>query len=216
MATTARAPLTRDERRTRLRGVYAILDESSHDPLKLAQAALPAGVRIFQYRAKAGIVPERVRALRDMTRDCGALLIMNDDARAAVTYDCDGVHLGPADAGFADTAAARDIVGERLIGLSCASAGEARSAAGADYVGAGSVYATGSKPDAGPPIGLEGLRTICTATPLPVAAVGGIRPEHMPELRAAGAAMAAVISALADASDPFAAARDLVRAWEGR
>jgi thiamine-phosphate pyrophosphorylase len=216
MVTAARAPLTHDERRTRLHGVYAILNEGARDPLKLAQAALEAGVRVLQYRAKAGIVPELVRALREVTRAHGALLLMNDDSRAAVAFDCDGVHLGPGDDGFADLQAARRIAGDRLIGLSCASADEARKALadGADYVGVGSVYATGSKADAGAPIGVEGLRGICAAVPIPVAAVGGITVERVPEVRNAGAAMAAIISALAEAIDPFLAARRLVEAWK--
>lgn len=218
MAAAARPALTRDERRARLHGVYAIINEGARDPLELAHAALDAGVRILQYRAKSGIVPERVNVLRGMTRESGALLLLNDDARAVAALDCDGVHLGPDDAGFTDPKAVRAVVGDRLIGLSCGTLGEARNAerGGADYLGVGSVYATESKADAGPPIGIAELGRICAATQLPVAAIGGVRAERVPEVADAGAAMVAVLSALADVPDAFAAASELVRAWGSR
>jgi thiamine-phosphate pyrophosphorylase len=211
MATHAPARL---RRAARLQGVYAILNED-RGILELARAALEGGVRMLQYRAKAGIVSENLRRLREITRERDALLIVNDDWRAAEDFDCDGVHLGPGDDGFATPAAVRAIFRERLIGLSCGTLEEVRHAStvDVDYVGIGSVYATASKGDAGPPIGIEGLRRLASSTTLPVAAVGGIDLSTLSEVRAAGAAMAAVISAIADADRPERAARALTSRW---
>ncbi len=213
MATHA-ALVTRRRRAELLRGIYVILNEGTR-PLELARAVLDAGVRILQYRAKLGIVPERLRALRALTNERNALLILNDDWRAAIEFDCDGVHLGPEDDGFERIAPVREHLSERLIGLSCGTTDEVRraNAAGVDYLGVGSVYATASKDDAGEPIGLAGLQRLASMSNAPVAAVGGITALTLPEVRRSGAAMAAVISMVAAAPEPERAARDLIDAW---
>lgn len=217
MATDAPEKLRRARRVALLRGICVILNDSGRT-LELARAALDGGVRVLQYRAKAGIDAQRLRGLRAVTRERGALLIVNDDWQAAVTFDCDGVHLGPEDDGFASLARVRAALPERLIGLSCGTLEEVRAAnAGdVDYVGVGSVYATPSKIDAGEPIGVDGLRRLAGATALPVAAVGGITLATLRDVRNAGARMAAVISAISGASEPERAARDLVSQWEAR
>jgi len=214
---TDEAPIvapTRTERAARLHGIYAIVNADER-ALTLAQAALDAGVRVVQYRAKSGIDATQLQTLRARTRALGALLIVNDDWRAALAFDCDGVHLGPDDEGFAAVAPVRAVLGERLIGLSCGSVAEAERAGeeDADYLGVGSVYATGSKADAGEPIGIEGLRRVAAVSRYPVAAIGGIGAAQLGEVCRSGVAMAAVISALASASDARRAARALVEAW---
>ena len=146
--------MTRAARAELLHGIYAILNDEIQT-LDLARAVLDAGVRIVQYRAKNGIRAECARALRELTRERDALLILNDDWRAAVAYDCDGVHLGPGDDGFTAVAPVRNIMQERLIGLSCGTAAEIRDAGGSDvdYLGIGPVFETSSKSDAGRPLG---------------------------------------------------------------
>ena len=213
MATHAPARL---KRAAGLRGIYAILGEEPRLADR-ARAILDGGVRIVQYRAKTGIVPDVLRRLREITRERGALLIVNDDWRAARDFDCDGVHLGPDDEGFADVARVRAALPERLVGLSCGTLAEVRRAntGGADYIGVGSVYATPSKSDAGEPIGIDGLRRLASAAAAPVAAIGGIDLARLAEVRATGVAMAALISALANAGDPERAARELVARWDG-
>jgi thiamine-phosphate pyrophosphorylase len=212
----AHAPgrIERSRRAALLHGIYVIVNEDAR-VLEIARAALDAGVRIVQYRAKGGIDAAHLVVLRALTRECDALLIMNDDWRAAIEHDCDGVHLGPDDAGFTRAADVRAAMGERLVGLSCGTLGEVRAAnaAGADYLGLGSVFATHSKADAGAPIGMGGLRVLATASAVPAAAIGGITTATIPAVRSCGAAMAAVISAIADASDPRSAAVALVTAW---
>lgn len=198
-----------------MRGIYAILNEE-RGVLDLARAILDGGVRIVQYRAKGGIVKEHASELRALTRSHDALFLINDDWRAAQTFDADGVHLGPDDARVEQVAAIRASIGDRVIGLSCGTVEEARAAqaAGADYAGVGSVFATGSKHDAGTPIGISGLKRVAAATTLPVAAIGGINLQNLPAVRETGVAMAAMISAFSSAADPAAAAAELVRTWE--
>ena len=183
--------------------------------LEVARAALDGGVRVLQYRAKSGILAGGLYALRTMTRSRDALLIVNDDWRAAIAFDCDGVHLGPDDEHFGDIAPVRAAIGARLIGVSCGTVEEAHTAQtmGADYIGVGSVFPTVSKGDAGLPIGVGGLALVAAATPLPVAAIGGIDATNLPAVRATGVAMAAVISAIAEAPDRQAAAAELVALW---
>lgn len=200
----------------RLRGIYAIVDDRCGDVQALAEAALDGGVRILQLRAKAGIDPDDARAIRRITHERGALFLLNDDWRAVERYDADGAHLGPDDAGPAELTSIRAALAGRVLGLSCGTLEELRmaEAAGADYAGVGSVYATGSKADAGEPIGVDGLGRIAAAAAIPVAAIGGITLERIPAVAAAGASMAAVISAIAAAPNPSAAAAALVAAWE--
>ncbi|GAC1656079.1 MAG: thiamine phosphate synthase [Vulcanimicrobiaceae bacterium] len=198
-----------------LRGIYAIVNGEVPGLLRLIEALLDGGVRIVQYRAKRGVVPADLLAIREATSARSALLFVNDDWRAAHKYGADGAHLGPQDAARADLAGIRRHLSGRLLGLSCATVEEAHLAQeiGADYIGVGPVFATDSKADAGVPIGLGGLRTIVASTTLPVAAIGGITLETIPALASTGAAMAAMISAFSGPPDPRAAAERLVGAW---
>lgn len=217
MATDEATRVTRADLAARLDGVYAIVNEDART-IALANAALAGGVRILQYRAKAGIDAEHLHVLRERTRGYDALLIVNDDWRAVLAFDCDGVHFGPDDDGFAAVAPVRTALGPRLIGLSCGTVDEARraNADDADYLGVGAVYATGSKADAGAPIGIDGLRAVAAASRYPVAAIGGITAATIDAVRASGVAMAAVIAAIAAAAEPELAARTLVERWHAK
>ncbi|HZP73274.1 MAG TPA: thiamine phosphate synthase [Gaiellaceae bacterium] len=158
--------------------------------LATARAALDAGATVVQLRVKAG-TDEIVRAGAGF-RELDATFVVNDDVDAAVELGADGVHLGRTDEG---AAAARDH--GLLLGRSVASVDEA-AGLDADYVGAGPVWATPSKADADPPIGLEGLRAICVAVDVPVIAIGGIDAGNAAACIEAGAAGVAVIRAAAD------------------
>lgn len=199
---------------SRLHGIYAIINESAN-AVELTRAALAGGASIIQYRAKSGIVAGHARAMRELTRSARGLFILNDDWRAVDQYDADGVHLGPDDAQPHEMRAIREKLATRIIGVSCGTQGEARAAeaSGADYIGVGCLFPTGSKADAGDPIGISGLVRVASATRLPVAAIGGITAQNLPEVRRTGVAMAAVISAISHASDPQAATAELVRTW---
>jgi len=198
-----------------LSGIYVIVNDGEPDPVTLARAALAGGARIVQYRAKGGIVAAHALALRELTREYDALFILNDEWQAVAEYDADGVHVGPEDAAPEELAKIRAALGERILGVSCGTEEEARhaQACGADYIGAGAVYATSSKADAGAPIGIAGLHRVASATTLPVAAIGGITLDAIAEVRGTGVAMAAIISAVSAAEDPQSATAALVNAW---
>ncbi len=200
----------------RFHGVYALVDPAAHaDPAAYLDALLRGGIRLVQIRAKAGIAPGLFRTSVARIRAAGGTAIVNDDVELAL--EADGVHLGQEDLAGHDLRALRVRLGARAIGLSCGTPAEARAvpAGLVDYVGSGPIFATASKSDAGSPIGVNGVRVVVEATELPVAAIGGISLASVPRVRETGAAMAAVISALAAAADPEAAARAFVQAWAG-
>jgi thiamine-phosphate diphosphorylase len=198
----------------RFRGVYALIDPAAHtEPLAYLEALLRGGIRLMQIRAKGGIAPELLRTVVARIRAAGGTAIINDDVDLAL--EADGVHLGQEDLAGHDLRALRARLGPRAIGLSCGTPGEARAvpAGLVDYLGAGPIFATSSKGDAGGPIGVNGVRVVVEATTLPVAAIGGIALASLPRVRETGATMAAVISALSGAADPEATARAFVTAW---
>ncbi len=205
-------------RRFRSAGVYLILSElACRRPwLEVARAALDAGVRCVQLREKT--LPDRellarARRLRDLTQAHDALLIVNDRPDIALLAGADGVHVGPDDL---DVASVRRVAGgSRLVGVSTRSVEQVRAAAaaGADYVAVGAMFCTQTKPDA-QVRGIELLREARRQTDLPLVAIGGIRPEHVPRLREAGAACVAVCSFICGSSDPHAAARRFLDTWQ--
>ncbi len=196
-------------------GIYAVVDAASTaQPVTLLDGILAAGIRIVQYRAKAGVSRELVRVLRARARRAGARLVVNDDVEAAL--DADGLHVGQEDLAACDVPALRAKLGHRLLGVSCDTGALALAAGriGADYVGVGPFAVTSTKADAGAPIGAAGIAAVVRESPVPVVAIGGIGPANLAEVVASGAAMAAVVSAIAGADDPAAAARDLVLRWQ--
>jgi thiamine-phosphate pyrophosphorylase len=172
--------------------------------LETARLAAEGGATVVQWRLKdvprVDIV-ERGRATRSLCARHGVTFVVNDDVEAALMLGADGVHLGRGDEG-AERAKEHGL----LLGLSAASLDEARAAdARADYIGAGPVWATPSKPDADPPIGIDGLREICSAVSAPVVAIGGIDATNAAECIRAGAAGVAVVRAARQAAALLAA-----------
>ena len=163
--------------------------------LETARAAVEGGATVVQLRLKA-TTEELVRAGRGF-RELPATFVVNDDVDAAVELGADGVHLGRGDLG-----AERALGAGLLLGASAASVVEAREgeAFGAAYVGAGPVWATPTKPDADPPIGLEGLTEICRAVSLPVIAIGGVDASNAGDCIRAGAVGVGVVRAANDAA----------------
>lgn len=205
-----------------LSGVYVIVDNSmaperSHE--ELARAALDAGARVLQLRAKT--LPRREvvevgRRLREMTRREGALFILNDLVDVALLLDADGVHLGQGDFPLS---VARRIVGYRLlIGISTHDHEQAQAAArgGADYIGFGPVFATGSKDTGHGPTGLDALRSVAEAVRIPVVAIGGLTAERFAEVLDTRATAGAFLSAICAAPDVRQATADLVAIHRGR
>jgi thiamine-phosphate pyrophosphorylase len=161
--------------------------------LETARAAVAGGATVVQLRLKESSTAERV-ALGRLLQALDAELVVNDDVDAALELGC-GVHLGQSDPG-AERAAAAGIP----LGISAATRREAAVAefSGATYLGAGPVWATPSKADAGTPIGLGGLADVCLATRLPVVAIGGVDASNAADCIRAGAAGVAVIRAIAE------------------
>jgi thiamine-phosphate pyrophosphorylase len=139
---------------------------------------------------------ERGRPFRALSTRHGVTFIVNDDVAAAVELGADGVHLGREDEGL--ERARREGL---LLGLSAQNPDEARAVdrERPDYIGAGPVWATPTKSDV-PPIGLEGLREICTEVSAAVIAIGGIDAANAATCLEAGAAGVAVVRAAAEAA----------------
>ena len=161
-----------------------------------ARSAVEGGATVVQLRVKGARTDELVEGGR-LLRELPATFVVNDDVEAAIRLGADGVHLGSD-----DTGADRALEAGLLLGLSASSVSEAREAEsrGAAYLGAGPVWATPSKPDAGRPIGLEGLREICAAVSVPVVAIGGVDASNAADCIRAGATGVAVIRAARDAA----------------
>ena len=161
--------------------------------LETARAAAEGGATVLQLRLKDAPTAEVV-ALGRALAGLGAQLVVNDDVDAALELGC-GIHLGQSDAG-----AERAVAAGLLLGISARTRREAAVAeyAGASYVGAGPVWATPSKRDAGEPIGLDGLRDICLSVSVPVVAIGGIDSTNAADCIRAGASGVAVIRAVAE------------------
>lgn len=164
--------------------------------LETARAAVEGGATVVQLRLKGASTEEVVRAAGEGFGDLPATFIVNDDVEAALQLRADGVHLGRDDRG-----AERAVEAGLMLGTSAATVEEAGAgeATGAAYIGAGPVWATPSKPDADPPIGLEGLGEICRAVSIPVVAIGGIDASNTAACIRAGAAGVAVVRAATDA-----------------
>lgn len=202
-------------RRLRL---IVITDRSLADPgdvIEIVADALRAGARTVQLREKA--LPPRdvlplAHRLRADTRRHGALFFVNDRLDLALAVQADGVHLGPDDL---SVRAAREIAPPGfLIGYSADQVEEARRAVrdGADYIGCGTVYPTGTKPDAGRETGIEGLRRVARAINAPVVGIGGVTPARAPAVIAAGAVGCAAVAAVMAAANPRRAVTDFLRA----
>ena len=205
-------------------GVYPILDVGPHlDAPRAPEAAaalLAGGARVLQLRAKAlpgGELLALARVIRALTAGRGATFIVNDRPDVAVLAGADGVHLGQDD--LPASAVRPWLPPGMILGVSCHDLGQARAAAEAgvaNYIGYGPVFATGSKQNPDPVVGLEGLRAVREAHPaLPVVAIGGLGREVLPALAGLGGAGAAMIAALLGAEDVEAATRAAVAAFEG-
>jgi thiamine-phosphate pyrophosphorylase len=192
---------------------YAMVDTAGgQDPAALARMLLEAGARIMQLRLKEAGSRDFLATAREIAGLCrshGAMLIVNDRADIARLADAAGVHVGQDDLPLAD---ARAIMGTgSIVGVSTHSVEQARAAAagGADYIGFGAIY-TGGLKNVAKAQGLERLRAVRAAVSLPIVAIGGITETTMPEVLAAGADAAAIITDVVLASDIAAKVRALL------
>ncbi len=181
----------------------------------MLEQALEGGIRAVQLREKDLGGRELLELARTVKRLCdryGAALFINDRVDVALAADAAGVHLA---ANSLPVEVARELLGpDRRLGVSTHSLEEvlAAAAAGADFVLFGPVYPTSSKLAFGDPQRPAALKVVTDAATVPVFAIGGIKPHHIPEIKAHGTARIALISAISEAPDPKAAARDMMAA----
>ena len=167
---------------------------------------------MVQLRDKKGDTARMVemrRALKAALAGTGARLIVNDDVVAAITIGADGLHIGQGDMSVAE---ARTRIGhEAILGLSVETPELAAAAdpACVDYIVAGPVFATPTKPDHKRAVGFGDLAALIAASAIPAVAIGGLEARHVALALAAGARGVAVVSAICGQPDPETAARAL-------
>lgn len=194
--------------------LYAVTDRSWLGGCTLAQQveeSLAGGATMVQLREK-GADRETLRRealeIRAVCRRYGVPFLINDAADLAAEVEADGVHVGQQDM---SPRQARAILGpDGIVGVSAHTVEEARAAqaAGADYLGVGAVFATGTKGNT-TPVDYETLKAICAAVDIPVVAIGGVGRDNLSSLAGSGICGVAVVSALYAQPDVRAAARCL-------
>jgi thiamine-phosphate pyrophosphorylase len=197
----------------KISGLYAVTPDQTSTELLLEKVrlAISGGASAVQYRNKRAPAPLQLRqaeALASLTRTSGALFIVNDSIELARAVDADGVHLGRDDG---DIASARAQLPDKIIGISCYNElqrAELAARQGADYVAFGAAFPSSTKPN-GTRAPLALYRQAAGRLAIPVVAIGGIDAHNARELVDAGVAAVAVISALFDAEDVAAAAREI-------
>ncbi len=193
--------------------LYLVTDAALCDPLGIEQtvaAAVQGGATMVQLRDKHASDEQMIaqaKRLKAMLAGSGVPLIINDRLNVALASQADGLHVGQSDTAVQE---ARHALGQdAIIGLSINTLAHLQSAPVTllDYVGLGPVFATGSKQDHAQPIGFDGLAQLAQACPLPSVAIGGLKAEHLAQVKAAGADGIAVISAICGQPDPRLAAQ---------
>jgi thiamine-phosphate pyrophosphorylase len=186
--------------------LYGIVDLGYVTPEKVEHMTAQlctGGVDVLQLRAKklaAGEIERLARLMLPVTRDHGVPLVINDHLEVAAAVGSEGVHVGQDDDAVAK---ARAVVGSAcFVGKSTHSLAQAvaAQAEGADYIGFGPLYATGTKPDY-VPIGLQDIAEVHRLVTLPIFCIGGVNASRLDEITAAGAKRVVVVSAFLLAAD---------------
>ena len=182
-------------------GVLLLVTEPSPRLPEIVRAAIAGGVDVVYYRDKSAS-----EQLLQVNEDMGPSTLLLTGLQLGVSRIGDGVHLSEND--MPVNAAREKLEAGTVIGRSIHSVGSARKAEkeGADYLVAGTIFASKSHPEIAP-AGIGFLREVCCAVTVPVVAIGGITPERVGECIAAGAAGVAVLSPIMRAVDPQAVAR---------
>ena len=199
----------------KLRGIYPLADDDScwrHGPRAVIEGALAGGASVVQLRLKHTDDREALALARwaaRRARETGALLFVNDRFDLAHLAGAHGVHLGQDD--VAPERIPPEVREHLLVGFSTHTLEQVRESRGrpVDHIAFGPVFGTRSKQSEYAARGAAMLREAVALAGRPVVAIGGINAEQLADVSAAGAAAAAVISAVADAEDPAAATRYL-------
>lgn len=201
--------------------LYAVTDRSWLKPgetlAEVVETLLKAGVTCVQLREKGAedaLILQEARELKALCHRYGVPFLVNDRPDLAQAVGADGVHVGQEDTGPTE---ARNLLGPNaLLGGSAHTVEEALAAqaAGADYLGCGAVFGSGTKHNVSQ-MPLETLTAICQAVDIPVVAIGGVSLDSLPLLAGTGIAGVAVISGLFAAEDKTEAAQAFLRQLEG-
>ena len=195
--------------------LYVVTDRElsrGRSDAEVARLAYEGGADVVQLRMKNADgreMLEQANLIRQCADEMCKLFIIDDRVDIAMASGADGVHLGQSDIPLAD---ARRLMGDdAIIGISVDSVEEAVAAqeGGADYVGVGAVFRTGTKPDAQQGVGLGAVFEVRQAVDIPVVAIGGINRGNIKDVIRAGADAAAVVSAVVAQDDVRAAAHEL-------
>ena len=200
--------------------VYAVTDRhwlNGRTLYEVVKESLDGGVTFLQLREKdlddENFLKEAVE-LKELCKEYKVPFVINDNVDIAIKMDADGVHVGQSDMEAGDVRA--KLGPDKIIGVSAQTVEQAILAEqrGADYLGVGAVFPTGSKDDADD-VSLETLKAICEAVSIPVVAIGGITLENTPQLAGTGISGVAVISAIYAQEDIRKASEDLKKVVEG-
>ena len=181
--------------------LYAVTDRhwlGDRTLYDVVRESLEGGVTFLQLREKdldEGTFFDEAVKLQAMAKDYGVPFVINDNVDIAIKMNADGVHVGQHDMEAGDV---RALIGpDKILGVSAQTVDQAVLAEkrGADYLGVGAVFPTGSKDDADD-VSFETLKAICRAVSIPVVAIGGITLENTPDLAGSGICGIAVISAI--------------------
>jgi thiamine-phosphate pyrophosphorylase len=185
-------------------GITAEEHSMGRNNIEVVEQMLTGGVRVIQYREKDKKAREKYlecMKIREMTREAGAVFIVNDDVDIAILACADGVHVGQDDLPPEEV---RRLVGEEMvIGLSTHSPEQARAAlaGGIDYIGVGPIFATRTKKDVCDPVGLEYLEYVVRKIKIPAVAIGGIKEHNIGEVARRGARCFALVTEIVGAAD---------------
>jgi thiamine-phosphate pyrophosphorylase len=197
--------------------LYLVTDRGlakGRSTLEIVKAAVAGGVTCVQLREKDCSTREFIRQaieIKDFLKARGVPLIINDRVDVAQAVEADGVHLGQTDMPL--EIAKKILGGSMIIGISAESLEDALEAekGGADYLGVSPIFATPTKTDTAPPLGLEGLRSIRKAVKIPLVGIGGLNRQNSAAVIQSGGDGVAVVSAIVAAADPAKAAGELKR-----
>lgn len=206
---------TKDEIRNSML-LYAVTDrmwlKEGESLVSVAEDVLKNGATFLQIREKdleEGAFEEEAEKLRTLCASYRVPFVVNDSVEIALQCNADGVHVGQSDIKGRDI---RAIIGpDKILGISAGTVEQAKAAeaVGADYIGVGAVFATGTKKNA-KNISMEQFREISDSVSIPVVAIGGINAGNMLELKGSGADGVAVVSAIFAAEDPGRATAELL------
>ena len=181
--------------------LYAVTDRywlNGRTLYSVVEEALEGGTTFLQLREKnldGGHFLEEARELQELCRKYNVPFIVNDNVEVALAMGADGIHVGQHDMEAGDV---RALLGpDKILGVSAQTVEQAVLAEqrGADYLGVGAVFPTGSKDDADD-VSHETLKAICDAVSIPVVAIGGISQQNVRQLAGSGICGIAVISAI--------------------